>query len=132
MFDIKELMMVANNACKNSQDAALYVLTNLGIKNEEIRNLQIQDCDFTNNEIALYQGENSRVVALPNEVMNLIKEAYEQEHYVTMVDESNNEEYNLIELKESNYIIKNGNDSEKSSSQLIKTRLKLINECIGV
>ena len=82
----KDKLMEIVNMCANAQDAVIFALAYSGVKgeaSEEIRNLLVKDCDFENNRLKLRRNNgDTRVIEVEEWVMDLIREAIDQEEYL--------------------------------------------------
>ena len=123
------------NMCTNAQDAVIFALLFEGVMGEnleELINLRIDDCNFTNNILTLRRNDGSiRQIEVENDTMQLIYKAANQTEYYRVPDTISG----VFALQRTPYVlrpiiserVKDG----KVSHQIIRIRIKKITELYG-
>jgi integrase len=130
-FISEEELYEIENLCYNAQDAVIFNLLFNGVKgenSEELINLKILDCDFTNNTLILTKmNGDSRTIKVSDRTMELIKDAINQDKYF----KNNGEEcaakaqtWNIIETE---YVVRTaGKTADKAKPSNIISRINKI------
>jgi hypothetical protein len=128
--DEKELFEILNNI-KNPQDSIPIALLYEGVKGrneqpysyEEIQNLTWQDCNYDKNELLLRRDNNEfRIITVSPKIMELIKDAYEEDYYYRGEDEDTQK---LVIVRSDHIVrpIKRKDNTEKVGIMTINGRI---------